>query len=569
MPPSELDFAIMCSGTNFRSDRVECIRKLRNIENVNLQLLIVDEREKSESGRLHEKFSSLSEYWINTSTKDAINKVAWYLQQHFSGSPFASVDLSDELNSVKQIECGVREDGFSEYFFKDDVDEIKSHNLDFILRFGFGIIRGEILKVPNYGVWSFHHGDERKYRGGPSCFWEIYNDDPVTGSILQRLTDRLDGGIILKRGFFATKSSYANNKENVNFGTTEWPAQVAIDILNGQAGYVNDPPTNSDAPIYRSPSPSQILLYNLKRWKSLGASALSGINHWNIGIIQGCISNSLDGDYAPEINWYSYPKNDGFLADPFPINIGGNKYIFFEDYSYISKKGKISYIKYPEGFEKGNLKTAHEEPFHLSYPYLFKQDSVIYATPDNGDNKVVLYEVKKPSYWKKEKVLLEDDKGISDPTIINYNSTWWLFCTKHPYNNSKLYVYYSDELKGEWLPHKQNPVKTDVRSSRPGGTPFVNNNKLYRPAQCSSGEYGSKIAINYVRKLTPTQYIEEKVSEISPSESCSYDGMHTLSSQGDITLIDRKKRIRNRYALQQRANQLISNFLSNHKFGTS
>jgi len=44
-----------------------------------------------------------------------------------------------------------------------------------------------------FGVWSWHHGDEDKYRGGPPAFWEIVNADPVTGALLQRLTERLDG----------------------------------------------------------------------------------------------------------------------------------------------------------------------------------------------------------------------------------------------------------------------------------------------------------------------------------------------------------------------------------------
>ena len=40
----------------------------------------------------------------------------------------------------------------------------------FMLRVGFNIIRGEILNVPKYGVWSFHHDDEVKYRGGPAGY---------------------------------------------------------------------------------------------------------------------------------------------------------------------------------------------------------------------------------------------------------------------------------------------------------------------------------------------------------------------------------------------------------------
>ena len=73
-----------------------------------------------------------------------------------------------------------------------NIEEIKKYNLDFILKLSRGIIKGEILNTAEYGIWSFHHDDEMKYRGRPACFWEIYNNDPVTGAILQKLSNKLD-----------------------------------------------------------------------------------------------------------------------------------------------------------------------------------------------------------------------------------------------------------------------------------------------------------------------------------------------------------------------------------------
>ncbi len=45
-------------------------------------------------------------------------------------------------------------------------------------------------------------------------------------------------------------------------------------------------------------------------------------------------------------------------------------------------------------------------------------------------------------------------------------------------------------LEGPWEPHRRNPVKCDVRGSRPAGTPFVHGGELYRPAQDGSKRYG-------------------------------------------------------------------------------
>ena len=150
--------------------------------------------------------------------------------------------------------------------------------MDFILKFGFGIIRGEILNAARYGVWSYHHADEEKYRGSPPCFWEIYRGDNVTGAMLQRLTNRLDGGIVLKKGYFSTiKSSYAENLDQSYYESAKWPAQVCVDISNSNADYLNAAPSQTTAPILHSPTNLQMLVFALillrnrlaVRWRSL------------------------------------------------------------------------------------------------------------------------------------------------------------------------------------------------------------------------------------------------------------------------------------------------------------
>jgi len=46
-----------------------------------------------------------------------------------------------------------------------DVVNSYCSDLDILVGFGFGIIRGGVLTAPTYGVFSYHHGDIREYRG--------------------------------------------------------------------------------------------------------------------------------------------------------------------------------------------------------------------------------------------------------------------------------------------------------------------------------------------------------------------------------------------------------------------
>jgi len=90
-----------------------------------------------------------------------------------------------------------------------------------------------------------------------------------------------------------------------------------------------------------------------------------------------------------------------------------------------------------------------------------------------------------------------------------------------------------------------NPVKTDVRSSRPAGVPFWHHGELFRPAQDCSQTYGGQIAINKIRVLTPTEFREEVVKVVTPPAEGPYQmGVHTLSAVGDFTVIDGKRRVR-------------------------
>ena len=172
MPRRPLRFGLMAPGTTLRAWQAACIRSLLAEAGVELAVLIVDATDRS------------------TSRAERLRKHAGftiYNRFFFHPTALAPTDLSATFAAVPRVACTVRREGFSEYFSPADLDAIRTHDLDFVLRFGFGIIRGEILDVPRYGVWSFHHGDEARYRGTPPGFWEVSRQDPVSGAILQRL----------------------------------------------------------------------------------------------------------------------------------------------------------------------------------------------------------------------------------------------------------------------------------------------------------------------------------------------------------------------------------------------
>ena len=96
-------------------------------------------------------------------------------------------------------------------FGDEELDLIRNRNLDLLIRGGRHILRDGILNVCTYGVVGIHHGDNEKFRGLPSGFWEVYYREPFTGYIFQRLRNELDDGVVFFKGQMATRStSYEN-----------------------------------------------------------------------------------------------------------------------------------------------------------------------------------------------------------------------------------------------------------------------------------------------------------------------------------------------------------------------
>ena len=541
---SSIRFGIMCSSTRLHAWQVKAITTLTEQEGVEVGLLILDDRPKTK-GNSHSRLSRIRKQF-------EFKSLLWLLYcglVKLRTKANKDVDYSKPLTQVPVLKCVVEKKGkFSEYFSEKDVEAIQGYNLDFILRFGFGIIRGDVLTAARYGVWSFHHDDEMKYRGRPPCFWEIYNGDKVTGSILQRLTDRLDGGIILRRGFLKTNYSYVKNRDQMLFESAQWPAIISKDIRNGNTHDLDAIPSKTTAPIYYAPTNPQMVFYLLRaiglRLKEIYKKIIF-MDYWNVGVVNEPIQRFLTSESLPDSVWYPRLPRHKFMADPFGITIQNKLYIFYEEFPYKAMRGNISVVTY-ENDKFSEPKVVLDEPFHMSYPHIFEHEGDIYCIPETAEvNQVILYKaVDFPYSWKKDRVLIDQFAGI-DSTLFQFNNKWWLFAgNKHNGGYYNLNLFYSDHIFEGWKPHPKNPVKTDIRSARPAGTPFTHKGKLFRPSMDYSMKAEGRITINVVEKLSTIDYQESEHGKIDPySESAYPDKIHTLCRAGEMTIIDGCKEV--------------------------
>ena len=157
-----LRFGVMCSGDAFQAWQAQAIRELLS-HGHKCELLIID-------GNPGEKLSILKKLRKYPYTQLVFRQ---YTNRCFRPGSKKMISLRNELSGIPAVHCQTISKTYSQFFLPSDIETIKAYNLDFILRFGFNIIRGEILEAAKYGIWSYHHDDEQKYRGGPPGFWEI------------------------------------------------------------------------------------------------------------------------------------------------------------------------------------------------------------------------------------------------------------------------------------------------------------------------------------------------------------------------------------------------------------
>ncbi|HET7003674.1 MAG TPA: hypothetical protein VFI33_20270, partial [Puia sp.] len=238
------------------------------------------------------------------------------------------------------------------------------------------------------------------------------------------------------------------------------------------------------------------------------------------------------------------PKKD-FWADPFVIEFQNNYYIFFEEGKYPGYKGQLSVLKLNSDGTYDRPKVILEKPYHLSYPFIFENNGNYYMIPETSANKTVeLYKCKKFPFEWEFSIYLMKDVILQDPTLFFYNDIWWLFVTtkspKSSSSNDQLLIYYSQDLFfDDWTPHAGNPVITDVSNCRPAGKIFMEGNKIFRPAQNNaSNQYGYSVKINEIELLTPTEFRERLIFEISPGEHKEFAAIHTLNFTKNMIVMD-------------------------------
>jgi len=279
---------------------------------------------------------------------------------------------------------------------------------------------------------------------------------------------------------------------------------------------------------------------------------------WHIGIMDAPIASVLTSPMPRTVRWIKGPAGTVYHADPFSHPEVPDE-IWCERYDYATHHGVLERMR----LTGGQLQPTGDlyAPIHRSFPFMANlsgdrdndwasdggydggnawADDAVAIPEASAGGQTVLYRLA-PDGGLGEPIATLPVPGI-DPVLFRWQNRLWLALTRADLDNrSNLCLWHAPTPSGPWTPHTCNPVKLDVRSSRGGGTPFVHEGTLYRPAQDCSRTYGGCVTVNRVLDLTPDTFREEVAAVVAPAPGWpAPHGLHTLSAFGDQTLFDAK-----------------------------
>lgn len=152
----------------------------------------------------------------------------------------------------------------------DILEQVRRLDPDLGLVYGGPILKPELFRIPRLGTLGIHHGRLPEYRGKKTTFWEMFNGEAVAGVTIQSIEAGVDTGRAIARSAVPIdRKSYPRVWRDVQeAGVALFIDAVLRTAAGGPgtgAGDGQEAAPRKPEPLYRDPTPAQLLRFWLKR----------------------------------------------------------------------------------------------------------------------------------------------------------------------------------------------------------------------------------------------------------------------------------------------------------------
>ena len=280
---------------------------------------------------------------------------------------------------------------------------------------------------------------------------------------------------------------------------------------------------------------------------------------WSIGLYTGPelkqIKQYGDGPILTPDDVTDFPCGD--VADPFVVYDNG-WHMFFEgtNYDFIMTsyesargKGEICYASSKDGINWKYEGSVLREPFHLSYPNVFKYNGEYFMIPAKRVPELRVYIATDfPRKWKLHRIPFKKRGWFSaDNSLLEKDGKLWLFLQCGGRANKRarayslsLFEFSIDKIKR----HPSSPIATGPNNARPAGRIIHVKDTIVRTSQVCKKVYGRGVKAFEIMELNDMDYKERPINNgyclIRANENeWSSEGMHHM----DVHKVNDKLRV--------------------------
>jgi hypothetical protein len=552
-PKSPLRLGVLCQSCEQPMWIIKALVDLISSNIIDIHIFLI--QSSAARSPLNRFRSSLGKLWERRNHWAYLNYVAIDRKIHSAIPDAHAQGRIDDLSSPSTQLVNSEINQLGVRLGETDLATLSSYNLDVLFCLDLTLDRLTENAPATFGMLVFDPPLQTDAFGAADVFWRLVEGFPVTQFRLELRQAPSGENRTLCRSTLPT--SLPEDLQSVNRASNRllwtagaWLVRMLETLsLNGiQSSPEKEGDECIEPIIFEVPPPptnNKMVRIMAKRFVQRTGASISGMmgfDQWSLGYkLDDTVGDSLG---IPQFNRIRPPK-DRFWADPFPVKFKDRYFIFVEEYLYSSNRGHISVIEMDADGRWRKPEKILERDYHLSYPGVFLWEGNYFMIPESGSNRTIeLYKcVSFPHKWELDRVLI-DDIEAADPTIVEIYGVWWLFVSTRPYkvirddNYMELCVFHADSPMGPWTMIQNNPVKSDVRSSRPAGNLFWWKEELYRPAQDCSKNYGYAVSINRVTRLTRNDFREKEVAKIFPDSIPGATCVHTINRCEGLTVID-------------------------------
>ncbi|KAL4442485.1 hypothetical protein ABPG77_005069 [Micractinium sp. CCAP 211/92] len=239
-------------------------------------------------------------------------------------------------------------------------------------------------------------------------------------------------------------------------------------------------------------------------------------------------SSSSPPSYASEGPTTSAAAGNASLA-----GTGLQMHVFFETKTNTDMQGDIAAARSDDGGASWHvLGIVLDEPWHLSYPFVFEWGGKMYMLPEgHASGSLRLYVADDfPLRWRFHSALLP--RPMIDASLVQWQGRWYLFASdvRTPFD---LELFVASSLLGPWQPHPLSPVQRRGRATgaRMAGRLALHGGQLLRFGQDCGKTYGHRLVAYRIDELSPAAFRQTRVPLRFDRQPWSAARHHHLDAQ--------------------------------------